>query len=182
MIRVKSSVNIQASPEEVFALISDVRRCGEINPRVEVINISTEPPGQVVEGTIFHYRIVIQGKMTEYSSKVIAFEPNQLMETQTDTYPVVNISIKIEPIEGGVCLEQELTSSVPPEESTPVAFPGWFSKLMGRFEEETNAAEGGEALVKEQEAVMQEQLQEQLDEWLSVVKKHLEEERNTFLA
>ena len=182
MIRVKSSVNIQASPEEVFALISDVRRCGELNPRVEVINISNEPPGKVTEGTVFHYRIVIQGKMTEYSSKVITFEPNRLLETQTDTYPVVNISIKIEPIEGGVCLEQELTSEVPREESTPVAFPGWFSKLIGRLEKETSGAESGEALYQQQEAAMQEQLQEQLDEWLAVVKKHLEEERNTFFA
>ena len=182
MIQVKGSVNIQASPEEVFALVSDVRRCGELNPRVEVINITNEPAGQVAEGTVFHFRIVIQGKMTEYSSRVVAFEPNRLMETQTDTDPVVNISIRIEPIEGGVCLEQELTSAVTRQESTPIQLPGWFSKLMGRLEKETNSAETGEALYQQQEATMQEQLQVQLNEWLAVVKKHLEEERDKFLA
>ena len=182
MIQVQGSVNIQASAEKVFALISDVRRCGELNPRIEVINITNEPVGKVEQGTVFHYRIVVEGKMTDYSSKVVAFEPNRLMETQTNTDPVVNISIKIKPIEGGVCLEQELTSTVTREESAPVEFPGWFAKLMGRLEKETNSAEHGEVLLQQQEATMQEQLQVQLNEWLAIVKKHLEEERDQFFA
>lgn len=182
MIQVQGSVNIQASAEKVFALISDVRRCGELNPRIEVINITNEPVGKVEQGTVFHYRIVVEGKMTDYSSKVVAFEPNRLMETQTNTDPVVNISIKIKPIEGGVCLEQELTSTVTREESAPVEFPGWFAKLMGRLEKETNSAEHGEVLLQQQEVTMQEQLQVQLNEWLAIVKKHLEEERDQFFA
>ena len=182
MIQVQGSVNIQASAEKVFALISDVRRCGELNPRIEVINITNEPVGKVEQGTVFHYRIVVEGKMTDYSSKVVAFEPNRLMETQTNTDPVVNISIKIKPIEGGVCLEQKLTSTVTREESAPVEFPGWFAKLMGRLEKETNSAEHGEVLLQQQEATMQEQLQVQLNEWLAIVKKHLEEERDQFFA
>lgn len=182
MIHAKSSVNIQASPEEVFTLVSDARRCGELNPRIEVINISNEPAGQLDEGTIIHYRIVIEGKMTEYNSKVVAFEPDRLLETQTDTDPVVNIRISIEPIADGVCLEQELTSNVTRQETAQLALPGWFSKLMGRLEKETDGAEYGEALYKQQEKTMQAQLQVQLDEWLAVVKKHLEEERDQFFA
>ena len=182
MIHVKSSVNIQASPEEVFTLISDVRRCGELNPRVEVINISIEPSGKLDKETLIHYRIVVEGRMTEYSSKVVAFEPNRLMETQTNTDPVVNISISIEPIAGGVRLRQELTSSVTRQDSTPLELPGWFAKLVGRLEKETNSAEHGEALYQQQEKTMQDQLQVQLEEWLAVVKKHLEEERDQFLA
>ncbi|WP_455219680.1 SRPBCC family protein [Kaarinaea lacus] len=182
MIHVKSAVNIQASPEDVFSLISDVRRCGELNPRIEVINISSEPAGQLSEGTVIHYRIVVEGRMTEYSSKVVAFEPGRLMETQTDTDPVVTITIRIHPVEGGVCLEQELATSVARQQSTSVELPGWFAKLMGRLEKETNSAEYGDTLYQRQEQTMQDQLQVQLDEWLAIVKKHLEEERNQFFA
>jgi len=33
MIRVKGTVNINASPEQVFVLLSDARQCAELNPR-----------------------------------------------------------------------------------------------------------------------------------------------------
>ena len=82
-----------------------MRRCGELNPRIKVINITSQPPGSVRKGTVFHYRIVVEGRMSEYSSKVVASEPDCLMETQTDTDPVVNIRVKITPISDGACLD-----------------------------------------------------------------------------
>ena len=134
------------------------------------------------EGTVFHYRIVVEGRMSEYSSKVIAFEPNRLMETQTNTDPMVKFRVKITPLSEGVCLEQEITASITQQESTPVELPAWFAKLIGRLEKETNSAEKGEALLKKQESLMEEQIQAQLEEWLVIVKKHLEEQCDQFFA
>lgn len=67
MIQVKGEININASAEQVFALLCDVRQCADLNPRIEVINISAEPEGQLSEGTVFQYRIVVEGRMTEYT-------------------------------------------------------------------------------------------------------------------
>ena len=75
-----------------------------------------------------------------------------------------------------------MTASIKQQETTPVVLPGWFAKLVGRLEKEAGSADKSEILLQQQEVVMQEQLQAQLDEWLSIVKKHLEEERNQFFA
>ena len=85
MIQVKGEININASPEQVFVLLSDARQCAELNPRIEVIDIATEPAGELRQGTVFHYRIVVEGRMTEYSSTILSCEPNQSLEVQTNT-------------------------------------------------------------------------------------------------
>ena len=182
MIRVNGSVNINANPQQVFALISDVHQCGELNPWIKVINITAEPAGQMRAGTIYHYRIVVEGRMTEYTSKVLAFEPDRVIEIQTDTDPVVNIKYRLAPIAEGSHLEQEMTSSVKGPQPAQVVLPGWFAKLMGNLVKEVRSPEQNEVLLRQEEAMTQQQLQAQLDEWLAIVKKYLEDQRDTFLA
>jgi len=182
MIRVKGAIDIEISPEQVFALISDVRKCGELNPRIEVISISAEPAGKVREGTIFHYRIVVEGRMTEYTSKVVSFEADRLLQFKTNTYPEVNIKYQITPVPGGARLEQELTSSVTQDNPIPVNLPYWFAKLVNMFAKEPESAEQSAAKKKEEESLMEKELQAQLDEWLAIVKKYLEEQRDKFFA
>lgn len=182
MIQVKGTVNINVSPEQVFALISDARQCAELNPRISVIDIVAEPLGEVHKGTVFHNRIVVEGRLTEYSSKVVAFEPDSLLQIKTDTYPEVSIKYHIRPTADGACLEQELTSSVTHEEPIPVNLPGWFARLVDKFTEEPSSSEQDMQSQQQEEAMLKEELQVQLDEWLTIVKKYLEAQRNNFLA
>lgn len=182
MIRVKGSVNIKISPEQVFALISDVRLCGELNPRIEVINISSEPAGQVREGSVFQYRIVVEGKMTEYTSKVVAFEPGRLLQFRTDTFPEVAINYQITPVTGGSRLEQELISTTMQQDPIPVNLPYWFARLVEMFAPDPQNTEQSAAERRKEEAMMAEELQAQLNEWLAIIKEYLEEQRDKFLA
>ncbi|WP_455222964.1 SRPBCC family protein [Kaarinaea lacus] len=182
MIRVKGSVNIETRPDQVFALISDARKCAELNPRIEVIDISAEPADQLHEGTVFHNRVVVEGRMTEYTSKVVAFEPDHSLQIKTNTYPEVTITYQVAPVPGGSRLEQELISSVTREDPIPVNLPYWFAKLVDMFAKESHSPEERAALQRQEEAMMTEELQAQLDEWLAVVKKYLEEQRDKFLA
>ena len=182
MIHVKGSVNINASPEQVFVLLSDARQCAELNPRIEVIDIATEPAGELRQGSIFHYRIVVEGRMTEYSSRVLSYEPDQSLEVQTDTDPVVNIKYKITPDGEGAILEQVLTSSAAERRSEPVEYPGWFSRLVDRLVKTPQSPEEDAVLRRKDEAIVQEQLQSQLDEWLMIIKKYLEDQRSKFMA
>lgn len=133
MIQVKGEVNIRVSPQQVFSLLSDVRELAELNPRIKVIAITSEPAGRVGEGTVFHNRIVVAGRMTEYSSKVIEYKVDQLLHIRTNTNPEVETRYHLTPIAGGCCLEQEYTLSMKAEESLSAEVPGWFAKLVERF-------------------------------------------------
>lgn len=182
MIQVKGKIQINVSPQQVFSLLSDVRECAELNPRIKVIDITSEPAGKVREGTVFHYRIVVAGHMTEYSSQVVACVPNELLQIRTNTNPEVDIQYHIKPVAEGCCLEQELTSTTKPEASEPVELPGWFSRLMEKFTEQPPGSEQTPEFQLQDDTAMKEELQGQLDEWLMIVKKHLESQQGKFKA
>ena len=182
MVQVKGEINIHVSPQEVFALLSDVRECAELNPRIQVIDITSEPAGRVGEGTVFHNRIVVAGRMTEYDSKVIVFKPDQLLHIRTNTNPEVNVKYQLTPVTEGCRLEQEFISSSRPEEPTPAKLPGWFAQLMDRLTEQSPGVAQDTESQQQDEVMMREELQTQLDEWLAIVKKHLEQQQGKFKA
>lgn len=182
MIQVKGEINIRVSPQQVFTLLSDVRECAELNPRIKVIEITLEPAGRVGEGTVFHNRIVVAGRMTEYNSKVIAYIPNQLLHIKTNTNPELDIKYHIKPVAEGCCLEQEFIATMRPEETVPVKLSGWFGKLLERLTEQPSGSAQNTASQQREEITMREELQAQLDEWLMIVKNHLEEQRGIFKA
>ncbi|MGD8559642.1 MAG: SRPBCC family protein [Gammaproteobacteria bacterium] len=182
MINASRVVNIDASPEEVFTLISDVHQCGELNPWIKVINITPEPPGAMRKGTKYHYRVVVKGKMTEYTSEVVVFEPGRLIETQTYTNPPLNITYRIDPAGEGTILEQEITTALPQQEPQAVEVPGWFSKLVGKFGIDKEAPDHVDDTLQQEEEQIRQQFQEQLNEWLDIVKNHIESQRGKFQA
>ena len=154
----------------------------ELNPRIEVIDIATEPAGELPQGTVFHYRVVLEGRMTEYSSRILSSEHNQSLEVQTDTEPVVIMKYKITPGGEGAILEQELMSSAANRQSEQVEYLGWFSRLLGSLVKTPQSPEEDAALRQKDEAIVQEQLQSQFDEWLMIVKKYLGDQRSKLLA
>jgi hypothetical protein len=159
-----------------------VRQCADLNPSVEVIDIKVDPPGPMRRGSIFHYRVVIKGHMTEYSSEVIAFEPNGLIEIETKAHPVLTTKYTIAALSEGVRLDEELTSSLPHYELPKVDVPNWFKKLVGDFSDASDDSNIDRSLLEQEEAELQQQLQAQLNEWLLIVKKYVETQRGKFLA
>ena len=63
MVRVKASLDIQADPEAVFSLVTDVARKARLGPHAAVIGVSKETAGPVGVGTVFHYCLSIEGKI-----------------------------------------------------------------------------------------------------------------------
>ncbi|MGD8569075.1 MAG: SRPBCC family protein [Gammaproteobacteria bacterium] len=181
MIRVSGSVNINVRPEQVFALVTDVCQCGKLNPRVEVISIVAEPQGPMRQGTVYHNRIVVEGRMTEFTSNVIGFEPNTFLEIRTNTYPAVTTQYRVKSRGEGACLEQQMTSEMTPPEPLSPALPPWLHKIFGKSPHSANDADQ-KAAFQRQEHLLQQQLQKQLEEWLQVVKSYLENQRGKFLA
>lgn len=181
MLRVTGSVNINVSPEQVFALIADVRQCGKLNPRIEVISITAEPAGSMRQGTVYHHRIVAEGHLREFTSNVTTFEPNTLIEIRTNTYPAVTTRYRVEAWGEGATFEQQMTAEVMPPKPLSPSLPPWLYKLFGKWIQSDNNADQT-AVLDQQEQMLQQQLQNQLNEWLQVVKNYLEKQRGTFLA
>lgn len=82
----------------------------------------------------------------------------------------------------GCCLEQELISLVGLEEQMPVKLPGWFAKLVERFQSNRLVLSKAPRRSKQDEAIMRKELQAQLNEWLMIVKKYLEVQQGKFNA
>ncbi|UCE88653.1 MAG: SRPBCC family protein [Pseudomonadota bacterium] len=174
MVSVKASVDIQADPAAVFDLMTDVPRKAKLDRSVHVIGIARETPGPIREGTVFHYRLVIEDKMADYRNTVIAFEPGRLMVTRSDSNPHFEISIVVEPIEGGARVTQEerftLTAMAMPIPTAQGIFGGFMRLLFGGAEKIEQDAED---LAAEEEE-MATKLQPRLEAWLQSIKKHLE--------
>lgn len=174
MVSVKASVDIQADPAAVFDLMTDVPRKAKLDRSVHVIGIARETPGPIREGTVFHYRLVIEGKIADYRNTVTAFEAGRLMVTRSDSNPQFEITIEVEPIAGGARVIQEerftLRAMAMPIPTAQGIFGGFLRLLFGGAEKiEQNPDD-----LAAEEHELAAALQPRLEDWLQAIKKHLE--------
>ena len=183
VVRIRSSVEINGvKPDDVFVLITDLRRKTLLCPHTAVIGITHHPEGAIDVGTVFHHRVAIDGRIADYHNRVIAFSPGERMVTESDSSPPFRIEVVVEPIVSGTRLTQEesflLTELVVP---VPKA-PGWLGRLLRLlFGDENLIRQGSVSLEKEVEEA-QSRLQPRLDAWLHRIKHHLEKKSGRFLA
>lgn len=180
-IKVCASVDINAAPESVFALITDLSRKTKLCPHTAVIRITRNPPGPVDVGTVFQHRVAIDGHIADYLNHVIEFEAERRMVTQSDTDPSFRIEVTVEPTPSGVRLTQ--TESFPfAELIVPVPkVSGKFGKLLRLFFGENDLRQGEDALTHEADE-MQSKLQPRLEAWLKSIRHHLEKQEGKLLA
>ncbi|HET8578248.1 MAG TPA: SRPBCC family protein [Methylomirabilota bacterium] len=110
-----ASVEIRAEAEEVFALVSDLRRKAVINPNVRVIRVELEGGEPIREGSVFYHRFQREGRIVEYRSRVMRCEPPRLIESRSESDPPFEVRVRVEPVPGGCRLAQEETVEVTPE-------------------------------------------------------------------
>lgn len=177
MVRVSHTVDIRARPEAVFDLVCDVARRARLDPNATALGVAKETPGPVRVGTVFYYRLVIEGKIAEYRSRCIAIEPDRLLVTQSDTQPPFQVRITVEPVPGGARLTQEERFELAPLYFPLPRAPGrlgrWLQRLFG---ERRYLVQGPEALAAE-EADWEARLNHRLARWLASIKRHLEAEQ-----
>ncbi len=182
MVCVEESVDIGAEPEAVFSLMTDVARKARLDPNVHVLSVGQETEGPVGIGTVFHYRLVIEGKIADYRSTCIACEPERMMETLSDTAPPFKIRVTVEPIPGGTCLTQAESFTLPAAYMPLPRAKGWLGKvfrfLFGKGDAITQSPES----VADEEARMETKLKPRLATWLNSIKAHLETEQSSLKA
>lgn len=180
-VKVCATVDIDAAPETVFALITDLSRKTKLCPHTAVIKITRDPPGPVDVGTVFQHRVAIDGHIADYHNHVVEFEAGRRMVTQSNTDPSFRIEVTVEPIPSGVRLTQ--TESFPfTELIVPVPkASGWVGKLLRLFFGENDIKQGEHALTSEAEE-MQSKLQPRLEAWLKSIRRHLEKQEGKLSA
>ncbi|GMR18234.1 MAG: hypothetical protein BMS9Abin33_0640 [Gammaproteobacteria bacterium] len=181
VVKVCASVDINASPEVVYELITDLNRKTKLCPHTSVIRISWNPPGAVDVGTIYHHRVAIDGHVADYQNHVVELEVGRRMVTQSNTDPSFRVEVIVEPIPSGARLTQiesfplaELVIPVPKGS-------GWFGNLLRWFFGEGDIRQGEHVLTREADE-MQSKLQPRLEAWLKSIQRHLEKQEGKLFA
>ena len=82
-----ANVKIRANPEEVFTVVSDLRRKVRLNPHSEVIRVELESEEPVQESSVFYHRFYRGTQIIEYRSRCVRLVPPWLFESRSDTDP-----------------------------------------------------------------------------------------------
>ena len=178
MVRVKASLDIQADPEAVFSLVTDVARKARLGPHAAVIGVSKETAGPVGVGTVFHYCLSIEGKIADYRTRCVAFEPGRMMETVSDTRPPFKVRVTVEPVPGGARLTQEETFSLPVLHMPVPGTKGWWGRVLHFIFGDADAIVQSRESSAAEDVAMQAKLEPKLADWLERIKTHLEREQS----
>jgi hypothetical protein len=110
-----ASVDIRAEAEEVFRLVSDLRRKAVLNPGIRVIRVELEGGEPVREGSVFYHRFQRGQRVMEYRTRCVRCVPPRLFESRSETDPVFEVCVTVTPVPGGCRLAQEETVEARPE-------------------------------------------------------------------
>ncbi len=182
MVEVEQSVEIGADADEVFALVPDVARKARLDPSVAVLDVVQETEGPVGIDTTFHYRLVIEGKLTDYRSRCVAFTPGRMMETVSDSDPPFTVRVSVDPLADGALLTQRESFALQQLRIPLPKADGWRGRLLRLLFGSREAIGQDSSIVEAEEARMRAKLQPRLLSWLQAIKEELESDRGKLEA
>jgi len=182
MVYVEQSVEISADPETVFSLVTDIPRKARLDPNVRVLGVAQETEGPVGIGTTFHYRLAIEGKIADYRSRCIAFEPGQMIETVSDSDPPFTVRVIVESSPAGTRLTQAESFTIPRIHIPLPTMDGWRGKLFRLLFGNKDVIQQDPSASEEEEARMEAKLKHRLLKWLEAIKQDLESKTSNLEA
>ncbi len=174
-VSIHASTEINATPDEVFALVSDLRRKTPLCPHTAVIRITKHPEGPIGVGTVFQQRVAIDGHIADYQNRIIEFIPHKRMVTESDTSPSFRIVVTIEPNGMGCRLIQEESFPLTELKMPVPRADGWLGRLLRIiFGKDDFILQGDHSLANEAQE-MRNKLEPRLEAWLASIKQNLEQ-------
>lgn len=171
------SLHIEAPVERVFRLVTDPATRAGLNPDATPLRVDIEGDGSLRIGSICHYRMEIGGRIVDYHMRITELEPNRrLVSVSEDTSVPFEVAIELEPeAEGTHLLQAERFD--PSEEMLTAALPRGDDALPGFLEQALLFVDQDKALDlrKRQEAALQAELEDKLEDWLSAIKARVEQ-------
>ena len=173
MIHVHATIDIQASPAEVFGLLCDPERKTRLHPEVEVLHAAALTPGPITSGSRIFYRLRTATGVREFHCEISAFEPEHRIEWISDTQPLFRVRQVIEPTATGCRLRHDEWL----EGAAPAPAPVNSKWSLAAISETFQHAAGLAMTFRSPEDEQHEALQRSLGLWLENIRGSLEMSR-----
>lgn len=179
VIGVAATVEIEAPPALVFALVCDANAKAKLNPSTQVIRIEREDHGALRRGSVTFFRMQKGACIFEYRMRCVRLEPGRLIESKAELPNLFTVRVEVEPAPGGSRLTQSEECEVLPQmlEDLPVtrrAENAWrFMKILNFFLPEL-AHETFTVILRERADSLRVSMQRELQGWLQAIKAHVE--------
>ncbi len=173
MEQIRESIEINRSPEEVFAFLRQIEPRLRLSPAYEVLNFTKLTPGPLQKGSHYRVKIKRRDEVIEYEGMVTEFIENELIETQ-DTGGRLRVRLSLTKTEKGTLLthheEFSIRGDALYQEENDSHLPFWRRLLKRLIELESVRIDEHERRLEE----IKEALRENLKEWLRRIKAELE--------
>ena len=101
---VSRNIDIAASAEHVWALVTDPQRRAVLNPAIKVIEVTIEDGGPLQRDSSTRYRLEIGGRIVEYRTRVLEFSPNRRLVTRSDSAVPFETTLELATLASGTRL------------------------------------------------------------------------------
>jgi Polyketide cyclase / dehydrase and lipid transport len=124
-IRVEASADVNAKPEDVYALLADYRHGHPlVLPKEHFLDLQVEAGGQGA-GTIITFRLRSGGIETPYRLKVSEPEPGRVL-MESDTASTLVTTFTVRPTGGGAQSNVQIATEL----DVPSGLAGWIQKML----------------------------------------------------
>ncbi len=94
---VSRNIDIAATAERVWTLVTDPRRRASLNPAVKVIEVEIEGGGLLQRDSSTRYRLEIGGRIVEYRTRVLELVPGRRLVTRSDSAAPFETTLELMP-------------------------------------------------------------------------------------
>lgn len=123
MVVVSRSAHINAPVERVFALMADPATRAALNPLATPIRVEVEDGAPLHLGSTCHYRLQVGSRVVDYRSRVVAYEPNRLIVSESESEVPFTIHVEMLPDGRGGTWLRQVERFEPSEETLRSAIP-----------------------------------------------------------
>lgn len=176
MIVVSRSIHIGAPIERVFALMADPVARSALSPHARPLAVGIEGGGPLRAGSVCHFRLQMNDRILDYRMHVREFVPNQRIVSISDSEVPFELILETTADRDGTRLTQterfepteEMLSQALPQTPSNAAMEKIYQWLPFLDPEYATRVYRG------REQMLAQQLEGNMEQWLTAIKRHLE--------
>jgi uncharacterized protein YndB with AHSA1/START domain len=177
MLVVSRNIHIQAPVERVFALVADPVARSALAPHARPLRVEIDGGGPLLRaGSVCHFRLRMNDRILDYRMRVREFAPNQRIVSISDSEVPFELTLETAADRDGTRLTQterfepteEMLSQAPRQTPSRAAMEKIYQWLPFVDPEYATRVHRG------REQMLAQQLEGNMEQWLTAIKRHLE--------
>ncbi len=176
MIIVSRSIHIHAPVERVFAFMADPVARSALAPHARPLAVRIEGGGTLRAGSICHFRLQMHDRILDYRMRVREFVPDRRIVSISDSEVPFEITLETTADRDGTRLTQterfepteEMLQQALPQTPSSTAMEKIYQWLPFLDPEYATRVHHG------REQILAQQLEGNMEQWLTAIKQHLE--------